>query len=469
MNNNKSPGSDGINTEFYKLFWNDIKTYLIKSLNYSLQIGELTALQKQSIINLIPKKDKDPTNLANWRPISLLNIDYKIATKTIANRIKKVLNNIIDSSQTGFIKGRYIGENIRLLYETIDYVNDKQIPGLLFFADFEKAFDSVSHEYISKVLRFLNFGPTLIKWIEVFYRNISSCVTNNGYLSDLFTLGRGVRQGCPLSPYLFIIAIELLSYNVRNNNLIKGINIDNEEVKNTMFADDATFFLDGTKKSIEALIKTIDNFGNTSGLRLNYSKCIIFKTGSLKNSRLNYCEEKHFSWTSDMAKTLGIYFCNDKNKIHKENVLPKIQEFQQCLEKWKSRRLTTLGKITVLKSFAFAKLTFPLTVLNNPGDEIVKQIIHIMFDFLWESKPDKISRKIIVQNYENGGLKMIDLLSFTKALKRTWVKRLINEENNGKWKIIYMNCLKRCGCNNIFNGNFNEVDAQKIVKNTFLT
>ncbi len=97
-----------------------MKTYLVKSFNYSLENGELTTLQKQSIINLIPKKGKDTTNLSNWRPISLLNIDYKIATKAIANRIKPTLNTIIDSSQTGFTKGRYIGENIRLLYETID-------------------------------------------------------------------------------------------------------------------------------------------------------------------------------------------------------------------------------------------------------------------------------------------------------------------------------------------------------------
>ena len=162
MQNNKSPGSDGITTEFYKIFWNDIKSFYIKSLNYSFENGSLTTLQKQGIISLLPKKDKNLDNLKNWRPLTLLNTDYKIATKSIANRIKKFLPNIIDCSQTGFIKGRYIGENIRLIQETIEKLENENLPGLLFFADFEKAFDSISHKYILRCLKSFNFGADII-------------------------------------------------------------------------------------------------------------------------------------------------------------------------------------------------------------------------------------------------------------------------------------------------------------------
>ncbi len=119
MKNNKSPGSDGLTVEFYKIFWNDIKQYYIDSINFSLANGTLTEMQKQGVITLIPKKDSNLEILTNWRPISLLNVDYKIATKAIANRIKKVLPNIINSSQTGFLKGRYIGENIRTIFEAM--------------------------------------------------------------------------------------------------------------------------------------------------------------------------------------------------------------------------------------------------------------------------------------------------------------------------------------------------------------
>ena len=132
IKNDKSPDSDGLTVEFYKTFWDDIKKTFIESINYSFIHGHLTDFQKQSIISLIPKPNKDTTILTNWRPISLLNVDYKIATKAIANRITKTISSIIAPSQTGFIKGRYIGENVRLIFEIIEYLENKQIPGLFF-------------------------------------------------------------------------------------------------------------------------------------------------------------------------------------------------------------------------------------------------------------------------------------------------------------------------------------------------
>ena len=147
MKNQKSPGTDGITVEFYKLFWNNVKEFYVNSINYSFQTGSLTELQKQSIITIIPKQNKDLTSLDSWRPISLLNVDYKIATKVIANRVKHVITKIIHNSQTGFIKRRYIGENIRLLFEIIDNAEEENKPGLIFFTDFEKAFDSIDHTY----------------------------------------------------------------------------------------------------------------------------------------------------------------------------------------------------------------------------------------------------------------------------------------------------------------------------------
>ena len=159
MKNGKTPGTDGLTVEFYKIFWNDIKVAMVNSLNYSFQTNSLSELQKQGLNTLLPKSNKDLTNLSNWRPISLLNVDYKIMAKSIANRIKKVLTRLIDSSQTGFIKGRYIGENIRLLFDIIEYTEEHDIPGMLLFTDFEKAFDSINHEYITEILNLFNVWP----------------------------------------------------------------------------------------------------------------------------------------------------------------------------------------------------------------------------------------------------------------------------------------------------------------------
>ena len=320
MKNGKSPGSDGITTEFYKIFWQDIKTYFISSINYSFEHHSLTDLQKQGLITLLPKTDKDLTLLSNWRPISLLNVDYKIATKSIANRIKQVLCKIISPSQTGFIKGRYIGENIRLICEVLDHVDQNDIPSLMFFSDFEKAFDSLDHNFMYKTLKHFNFGDDLLQWTELFYTDVKSCILNNGHMTDFFHIGRGVRQGCPLSPYLFIICIELLSVSISNNTDIKGITIDDNEIKNTLFADDATFIIDGTKKSFETLVYTLDNFSYVSGLKLNTSKCNVLRTGSLKNTNISYINKRKFTWSSEKAKALGVTFHTNKECFIKENI-----------------------------------------------------------------------------------------------------------------------------------------------------
>ena len=154
MPNNKTPGTDGIPTEWYKFFFRDIGQMVVDSFNYAFNHGILSPDQRRGIINLIPKKDKNPTSLKNWRPISLLNTDYKLASKCIAVRIKMVLHNIINGDQTGFMKGRYIGENIRLALDMIDYLAENDMPGLMFMIDFEKAFDKLEWSFIFNAMNF---------------------------------------------------------------------------------------------------------------------------------------------------------------------------------------------------------------------------------------------------------------------------------------------------------------------------
>ena len=138
MASEKSPGTDGLPSEFYKVFWEEIGESLTSALNFSFEIGQLPISQRRGIIKLIPKKDADPNLIKNWRPLTLLNCDYKIASKAIANRIKTVLPELISDDQSGFIKKRCISDNIRTLDSVIQYTANKNIPGLLLFLDFEK-------------------------------------------------------------------------------------------------------------------------------------------------------------------------------------------------------------------------------------------------------------------------------------------------------------------------------------------
>ena len=211
----KSPGNDGFTAEFYSFFWNQLGKTMVNSFNYGFHKGELSISQRQSIIRLTPKKNKNLLYLKNWRPISLLNVDYKIASKAlhVALRLKKVLPAIINNTQTGYVEGRFIGENIRLISDILNFTADQDIEGIALFIDFEKAFDSLEWEYLFKALDTFQFGSDFKTWVKTLYTNISSCIINNGFASEPFTLKRGVRQGCPLSGLLFILATELVLLN----------------------------------------------------------------------------------------------------------------------------------------------------------------------------------------------------------------------------------------------------------------
>ena len=158
------PGTDGFPAEFYRFFWPEISKEMTDSFNYVFQSGTLSITQRRGAISLIPKKPKDKRSLENLRPISLLNVDYKILTKTIAKRIEKVLPNIINVDQTGYVKGRYIGENIRLIQDVLHFTNLTKQKGIAIFLDFKKAFDSIEWPYLNAALELFNFGPDILSW-----------------------------------------------------------------------------------------------------------------------------------------------------------------------------------------------------------------------------------------------------------------------------------------------------------------
>ena len=213
---------------------------------------------------------------------------------------------INNADQTGFIKGRFIGENIRLIDSVIGFAKERNIPGLLLFLDFEKAFDTIEWPFIRKTLRYFGFGDGVINWMNIFYGNVESCVLNNGWASKFFEIQRGVRQGCPLSPYRFVLSVEVLAKAIRENKNIKGILVNQNEIKISQYADDTTLILDGSKSSLESSLKILDKFGAVSGLRLNDKKTEALWIGSNTGKDQIIFPERNFKRPKYKVKSLGV-------------------------------------------------------------------------------------------------------------------------------------------------------------------
>ena len=437
---NKSPGNDGLTVEFYNAFWESLGKLLVDSLNCSFDKGELSNSQKQAIITLIEKKDKDKRKMSNSRPISLINVDVKIGSKAIALRLQTVLPRIIHHNQHAYVKGRTINDAIRTIDDILVYTERYGINGKMLAIDFQKAFDSVNRNFLFSTLAAFNFGSSFIQWIQTFYQNISSCVLNNGFSTGPFEIQRGVRQGDPLSPYLFIIVLEVLAVSIRKNKDIQGIVVDGIEVKLELFADDLTVFLrnDG---SVRHLLALISKFGICSGLVINFDKTEMFILG---NSVMAPAQDQSIMNINvkRAVKILGVYFTYDSRLRHKLNFKEIIDAVKTKLQLWKWRNLTIIGRIQIVKTFVIPLIMYRAGSICI-DKEVVTEANRIIFDFIWKGK-DKVKRASLVGDIKDGGLKAPHLESIIKTHRIMLCQRLADGEPCN-WKTILFHYLKQVG------------------------
>lgn len=316
----------------------------------------------------------------------------------------------------------------------IYYLENKNLPGLLVSIDFEKAFDSIDWNYMRKVLKYFGFGEDICKWVYTFYNNIRSYVIVNGKISQRFSVQRGCRQGDPISPYLFVLCVELLACKIRQDDEIKGIRISDTEFKISQFADDTSFTLEGDQRSYERLFETLNDFEQISGLKINYEKTCNVWLGQKKNSKSIYLKDKCMTWNPKKLKILGLWFTNDLTNLTEMNLKDKLMEVDKLFKIWSKRICTPLGRIAILKSLILSKLVYLWILLPNPPNNEVKQLQNKCFEFVWDKKPDKIKRKYSIQKIENGGIGLPDVNVFIQALKLSWIRKLLLK--NTKWKII---------------------------------
>lgn len=442
MKSNKTPGIDGFPSEFFKAFWPHLKHYVLRALNFSFEKGEFSISLRRTIITCLPKGNKSRDKLKNWRPLSMLSVLYKIASSALANRVKPILNSIISKSQTGYVPGRFIGESTRLIYDLMHYTDVNNIPGLLMLIDFEKAFDSISWNFLYQVLECFRFGPSFIKWIKLLNTNITASILQCGILSESFKIGRGCKQGDPISAYMYIICGEVLTLLLCNNKDIHGITVDNTEYILTQFADDTSLLLDGSQRSLQAALNVLEIFGTISGLRMNTEKTKLVWLGRKKGSLDKLQVNVELEWGVTEFSLLGLEFNIDLRQMLEKNYNNATNKIKKSILNWNRRYLTPLGKITIIKTLFISKLNHLFLTLPIPDEHYLKQLNNLFFKFIWNNGPDKIKRNVLSLEYKNGGLGMFDLVKFLKGLKATWIRRIV-KAHGAPWLNLFESSISK--------------------------
>jgi len=448
LKNNKSPGIDGLTPEFYKKHWENLKTPFMCMLKEAYEKNELPTSLNQSVLTLLYKKG-DRKLLKNYRPLSLGTYDYKILAFVLAKRLQQVIKSVVHTDQSAYIKGRYIGLNARFIADFYDYCEKYDKEGIILSLDYEKAFDRLEWNYMYKVLEAFNFGPNMIKWIKIMYKQPIIMVKNNGWLSEPIATQRGIRQGCPASALIFILAIELMALNIRANSHIKGIKIGDSERKLAQYADDSTLTLT-TIESIGASLDTVNKFCEISGMKLNMQKSEGIWLGPFRNNPKCF---NGIKFTNEPIRILGLYIGHDVQKCHDENWLRKLNRVKNCIHVWKSRKLTLFGKVQLLKSLALSKLVYSLSLLHV-DKAIVKDITKCFHSFLWNTT-DRIKRNTLIARYNVGGINMVDVDCMVQGLKAAWIPRLLRAYESESILNIYLQMYK-LDLNIILNGNISK-------------
>ena len=271
MAKGKSPGSDGLPLEFRVAFWDLLGGDLVNVFNASLEDGLPPFSQSEALIALIFKKG-GCLDHKNWRPISLLNDDYRLCARVLAGRLLKVISTVVAPGQTCGVPGCYIGENVAFLRDVLELANEYNLPVALLSLDQEKAFDCVDWPFLFTTK--MGFGDSFIRWVRLLYTDVRSSVLVNGYTSCLFKPSRGVRQGCPLSPLLYVLSMEVLAANVRCHPDITGLRLPGLSSPLpvlSLYADD-TSAVSCSDRATRAILSVYGRFEQGTSAKLNPCK-----------------------------------------------------------------------------------------------------------------------------------------------------------------------------------------------------
>lgn len=430
MQNHKSPGPDGLPKEFYTFAFPYIGRSFVKLLNRLWSEGTLPLSQRQCFITLICKDRDNADLLSNWRPISLLNCDYKILSKVLSLRLRTVIGEIVHPDQTCSIPGRTIQDNVHLIRNLIEYVNDKNMSAAIISLDQSKAFDRVSHEYLFKVLHSFGFGPQFISLVKLLYTDIYSSILVNGFVSKEFPVQCSVRQGCSLSPLLYVLCMEPFAHRIRTDPMIKGIPLPGtqEQCKICQYADDTNVFVSDIQ-SVRKILIFIELFELVSGAKLNKQKTFGMWLGRWRGRS---DQPVGLNWTNEGKKFYGVYL--GTNECSKKNWDIIISKFQKCVNLYGCRDLSFRGRSTILKAVLCSSIWYVGSLILMP-ENVRRTLNKLLFTFLWKNQPEAIKRETLFNEFQKGGLNIVDIQTKLESLLVKQVLQLI-KGTKAKWKYL---------------------------------
>lgn len=440
---NKSPGADGFTSEWYKNLKGSLTPILLKTFNWVMEKGEIPLSWREAIISVLPKAGKDKLNCSNYRPISVLNIDYKLFASIISKRLENILPSVIHLDQTGFVTSRQTQDNIRRSLQIIRHIKQNKIAAMLISIDAHKAFDSVRWKFLFTVMKKFGFNTQIIKILEALYTKPRARLKINGVLSDTFHLERSTRQGCPLSPLLFALFIEPLAQWIRQNDSITGVQLGSKEQKLALFADDVLIYLTDPTNSLPSLMSVLEEYGSFSGYRINTQKTQVLKF---------YYEPPHslrssyqLDWDKECIKYLGITIPSDLTKLQESNYGPLRAIIIDDINRWsKIPYLNIYSRIDIIKMnilprFLYVFQSIPIDKPNHYFIEWDK----LLARFVWAGKKPRVRFKTLQLAKDRGGLALPSLCDYYKAAQLRFLVGWCNPSYESRWKDIECSLSKK--------------------------
>ena len=364
----------------------------------------------------------------------MLNVDYKIIAKIIANRIRKVLHLFISPEQFCSVPGKSISTCNLMLRDLIYYVNDEKIPAALISLDWSKAFDRVDLRFVFKIMKRIGFSEIIVNYIRMMYLNAESCLCINGNLTDFFPIERSVRQGCPLSMILFVIYQEPLYRMLKSKLHRDTLDLPNRlNITLVGFADD-TIIVIKSDKSIKESMKIIKDYEEATGAQLNYDKTSIMGLGLWKNRTTWPVEGMKI--VLGCFKILGVVYDNDYEKAKQENRKSIEKSIASHIGKLYLRKLSLFQKSIVINCKVLAKAWYMSHVYPVP-QETAKSVEKCIFKFIWNGNYHPVNRKTLYLKREKGGIGVIDMNIKAKAIFFSTFYKCIKNKITGYELLIY--------------------------------